>query len=257
MNDLTAKTIVNALGLTDAESFYLRMVAKSESGYGSGWRPPGTGSNNWGAITAGPNWTGPTFEYFDRRADGTPYVAKFRVYPTAYEGAKDLARVLLKSNVRAALAQGDFYGAVRAQIDENKYTGSPPATPAPVYAQRLIENGQSIQRATGEALAFPLALPEEEKPTPVDSFLVRSAALLSSHTSIEKLPTLRRGDAGPDMAFVQAMLGDLVTDGWFGPVTQAAVMYFQRVHNLKPDGIIGPKTWKALHDTAQNPEIRS
>jgi N-acetylmuramoyl-L-alanine amidase len=33
---------------------------------------------------------------------------------------------------------------------------------------------------------------------------------------------------------------------FFGPITQIAVLNFQRANELNPDGIVGPKTWKAL-----------
>ena len=34
--------------------------------------------------------------------------------------------------------------------------------------------------------------------------------------------------------------------GYFGPETEAAVLAFQRVFNLTPDGIVGPATWYAI-----------
>jgi peptidoglycan hydrolase-like protein with peptidoglycan-binding domain len=36
-------------------------------------------------------------------------------------------------------------------------------------------------------------------------------------------------------------------DGLFGPHTEAAVKAFQTVFATPPDGIVGPKTWLALH----------
>jgi peptidoglycan hydrolase-like protein with peptidoglycan-binding domain len=38
----------------------------------------------------------------------------------------------------------------------------------------------------------------------------------------------------------------LATDGIFGPLTQAAVINYQRVNGLVPDGIVGPITWEHL-----------
>lgn len=38
-------------------------------------------------------------------------------------------------------------------------------------------------------------------------------------------------------------------DGDFGGGTQAAVLSFQRAHGIKPDGTVGPETWRALFGT--------
>lgn len=35
-------------------------------------------------------------------------------------------------------------------------------------------------------------------------------------------------------------------DGIFGPLTQAAVINYQRANGLAPDGIVGPLTWENL-----------
>jgi peptidoglycan hydrolase-like protein with peptidoglycan-binding domain len=32
----------------------------------------------------------------------------------------------------------------------------------------------------------------------------------------------------------------------FGPKTKTAVVKFQKTHHLKPDGVVGPKTWTVL-----------
>jgi len=67
---------------------------------------------------------------------------------------------------------------------------------------------------------------------------------------------LRIGSTGRDVRLMQTLLMNLrprnpsipaiVTDGIFGPNTQAAVVAFQRLFNLTPDGIIGPLTWAAI-----------
>ena len=38
-------------------------------------------------------------------------------------------------------------------------------------------------------------------------------------------------------------------DGRYGPMTERCVVRFQREKGLKPDGLIGPKTWRALWAT--------
>lgn len=58
-------------------------------------------------------------------------------------------------------------------------------------------------------------------------------------------PTLRRGMTGELTKQVQAKVG-VNPDGRFGAKTEAAVRDFQRAHGLVPDGIVGPKTWRAL-----------
>ena len=63
---------------------------------------------------------------------------------------------------------------------------------------------------------------------------------------------LRRGMQGPSIKQVQEKLNELganprlATDGNFGPLTEAAVMAFQKANGLTPDGIVGPNTWNAL-----------
>lgn len=58
-------------------------------------------------------------------------------------------------------------------------------------------------------------------------------------------PTLRRGDTGDAVQRLQTLLG-VQGPNIFGPRTEAAVREFQRKHDLVPDGIVGPTTWKVL-----------
>ena len=61
----------------------------------------------------------------------------------------------------------------------------------------------------------------------------------------EDRPILGLSSSGEFVKKVQAKVG-VVADGIFGTKTEAAVRAFQSAHGLDPDGIVGPKTWRAL-----------
>jgi len=56
---------------------------------------------------------------------------------------------------------------------------------------------------------------------------------------------LKLGSTGKLVKALQNFL-KIVSDGVFGPKTEAAVKAWQANNNLKPDGIVGPKTWDAM-----------
>jgi hypothetical protein len=62
---------------------------------------------------------------------------------------------------------------------------------------------------------------------------------------------LKRGSKGQDVFTLQEQLKDMeyykgALDGDFGPKTDYAVRWLQRVNNLVVDGIVGPKTWENI-----------
>jgi len=63
------------------------------------------------------------------------------------------------------------------------------------------------------------------------------------------MPQIKRGSKGKAVKVLQVILGGLDIDGSFGPATQASVLAFQKNHGLEADGIVGPRTWKALFNT--------
>lgn len=56
---------------------------------------------------------------------------------------------------------------------------------------------------------------------------------------------LRLGDNNSSVGQLQGLLR-IRADDRFGPATQAAVRVFQSNHELTPDGLVGPATWRAL-----------
>lgn len=70
----------------------------------------------------------------------------------------------------------------------------------------------------------------------------------------EKFPTLRKGNKGYYVGYVQEKLNSLgyicgSVDRSFGSKTEMAVKEFQRRNSLKVDGVVGPNTWKQLNST--------
>jgi Putative peptidoglycan binding domain len=64
-------------------------------------------------------------------------------------------------------------------------------------------------------------------------------------------PILRRGSTGTAVRCMQTSLNNwgganLAVDGVFGPVTEGAVIRFQKAHGLVVDGVVGKQTWRAL-----------
>jgi len=68
--------------------------------------------------------------------------------------------------------------------------------------------------------------------------------------SIPDWPTVKKGDTGAEVYAIQYLLRSqgfsLTADGIFGSITKTKVQSFQTAKGLSADGIVGPKTWKAL-----------
>jgi hypothetical protein len=58
--------------------------------------------------------------------------------------------------------------------------------------------------------------------------------------------TLRLGSAGPDVGYLQRMLGGIKADNDFGPKTQLAVKAFQKKAGIEQTGVVDQPTWAAL-----------
>ena len=82
---------------------------------------------------------------------------------------------------------------------------------------------------------------------------VLNAPIRGVTTSYPGTP-LQTGSTGPNVVIIQVSLNRIsqsypaipkipVNDGIFGPQTRAAVVAFQQIFGLTPDGIVGPGTW--------------
>ena len=80
---------------------------------------------------------------------------------------------------------------------------------------------------------------------------------------------LRENNRGEDVKTVQEILKQLgynpwPIDGWYGEKTESAVIQFQERNNLYADGIVGPNTWRELHQALKihieeqiNPQVEN
>ena len=99
--------------------------------------------HNWGAITAGGNWTGATFEHADSRWTPTGvvhYVTQFRDYPDDDSAALGLVQ-LLRSRYGSALnaaVNGHWFDASKELYDKGYYTGVKPRAAAIADHYRAI-----------------------------------------------------------------------------------------------------------------------
>ena len=57
--------------------------------------------------------------------------------------------------------------------------------------------------------------------------------------------TLKKGSKGVEVKELQGLL-HILQDGVFGPITEEAVIEFQKANGLTPDGIVGDNTWAKL-----------
>lgn len=124
-------------------------------------------------------------------------------------------------------------------VDEPGQAPVPPTDPYPYTA---------VRPATSEEMAPPVA-PPAPTPTPQPALATPAEHDWTSEV-IMNLPTLKQGANGQHVRNLQGLLvangQSVVADGDFGPKTAAAVKRFQKAAGLSADGIVGPKTWRAL-----------
>jgi peptidoglycan hydrolase-like protein with peptidoglycan-binding domain len=167
--------------------------------------------------------------------------------------------------------QGITAGNTRFIGIEAENTGGPDDTPWPAIQVQCYRRGvAAILKHIGRGAEFcaghkEYALPRGRKADPdfdMNAFRQAVAGFMAGTIPAPPLipateephagsggaagrPTLRRGEKGELVMAVQRKCG-VNPDGDFGARTEAAVREFQRRHELVPDGIVGPKTWRVL-----------
>jgi len=219
----------------------LQAVAWLETGNGS-WKPPGDGSFNFGAQQATSSWKGATFEYVDTHpnADGTstPYVAKFRKYPTAIAGAEDFTRVVYQNNGRDLTvlpAASVSTMAFSVALHDSAYYEGMGAT---VGIREAHHHDAVVAAIRHQCASLGEDLPPDIAALPHVRPVLHLGSLDRVYTK-ELQALLNRAGAAPP----------LVVDGGFGSKTDVALRFFQSKHGLKVDGVCGEITWKALGAT--------
>jgi len=214
--------------LCDNAAHQVAGVGVLESDCGRGWHGAGRGSNNIGAIQAGSSWTGDTFVYTDTspNPDGssTPYVTRFRKYPTLAAGWEDLVRVMFSARRRSVLIaarMGDTYSVSWYLRKTGYYEGF-----GPTIEDRVRNHYLALRRGI-----WVVAFDRSEE--------------LPEGTPNGMSDTVRRGDRGPAVRTLQSEMR-IAADGIFGPITERYVRGYQDAQELVVDGVVGPITWRAL-----------
>lgn len=74
---------------------------------------------------------------------------------------------------------------------------------------------------------------------------------------MDNVKTIQKGDVGEEVKQWQLFLQSAgykipTVDGAFGPTTERETLKFQLKHDLKADGVVGPKTWTFVTNISNN-----
>lgn len=192
--------------MVKANALYGVKVGKSAYKYGSAWK--------------GAAYKTGTTEYYDGKT-ATKITDYFRQYDTVEDATEDYLDLLCTaSRYKGALNQPTAQKCIEGIIKGGYATG-------PQYVSHIM------------------AVIDKYDLTRYDNGLTEWTPAKGSRATIKK------GSRGEDVLHLQTRLQALGydpgrSDGIFGEKTRAAVIRFQQDKELKPDGIVGAKTWNAI-----------
>ena len=168
----------------------------------------------------------------------TPRVTITSIPPTLRRGARGVHVVTLQNTLKKlglmkASAPTGFFGSGTYRLVRG------------FQASKRLKIDGVVGPNTWRALGFGKTTITEPPPT-----LVTPVPPGPPMVTLTAPPTLRRGAKGNYVRVLQTKLRSFgllkAVDGDFGRLTDKAVRAFQVSNGLKPDGIVGPKTWLAL-----------
>ncbi|MEK7530832.1 MAG: peptidoglycan-binding protein [Patescibacteria group bacterium] len=147
------------------------------------------------------------------------------------------------------LKEGDVDREVLTLHNDLKTLGYFSGTPTEVYDSVTRE---AIRRFQVERKLFATGIADAETRKAIEA-AVKAAPVTSTPTTTSS--TLKEGAGGASVRALQEKLKTLgffsgEVTGYFGPITRAAVIAFQRSLGLEPVGYVGPKTRAALDAVA-------
>ena len=159
------------------------------------------------------------------------FICDYGAVPNGYMDTPDCEHVYIKT------ANGEL---VHASASNGKVTTRD-------FADKAIPNGGPTHYGLVEGVVYDGVAVEEpvaEEAAPVET--------TNKWNPYNSRYTYKPGKAGAGVRDIQTGLNKLGyglnVDGDFGPLTEAAVIQFQKDHDLEVDGVAGPATWKALID---------
>ena len=123
----------------------------------------------------------------------------------------------------------------------------------PTGAPRTAPTTTPTATATPTPTATPSPSHPTATPTPTPTATRAPTGGQTPSAASAPRPTLSRGDSGPRVRELQERLNELgywleTPDGSFGALTQQAVFALQKAAGIRRDGVVGPKTTRALAD---------
>ena len=156
----------------------------------------------------------------------------------------------------AGLDHGDLIPAGEAMFGDTRDYGESLLAASGTHLTDLVVGVQQELYGTSPVHTTPdTTVPEVPADTtvPVDTTPATEPPPTTVQLDSKGRRVLRPQDTGPEVEQLQHRLVELGfsigrADGWYGDVTLAAVLAFQRSQGLQTDGVVGSHTWDALEN---------